>query len=297
MSLHAPRENVTQQRIIRLFQQELDYISLGNLQHEKDNSNIIELYLLRHLKQQGYEDVVARKAVRELQKIAHDQNLGQFDKNKALYEKLRYGISVKKNVSSLAETVAFINWNDPEANSFYIAEEVTIKGEKEKRPDVVLYINGIALAVLELKRASGDIGDGINQSIRNQEPGYIGDFFATVQFVLAGSDSEGLRYGTTGTPTKWFLKWKEEEDNNDLLQLDKYLVKMFSKERFLELMYDFVVFDGQVKKLPRAHQYFGIKAAQEFVRRREGGIIWHTQGSGKSLVMVMLARWILENLP
>ncbi|MBU1627816.1 HsdR family type I site-specific deoxyribonuclease, partial [bacterium] len=121
--------------------------------------------------------------------------------------------------------------------------------------------------------------------------------FSTIQFVFAGNDTEGLRYGTILTPEKYFLKWKEDEQDNSMLQLDKYLLKMCDKKRFLEILYDFVLFDGGIKKLPRTHQYFGIKAAQDFVRRREGGIIWHTQGSGKSLIMVWLAKWILENNP
>ena len=106
-----------------------------------------------------------------------------------------------------------------------------------------------------------------------------------------------MRYGTIGTPEKYFLKWKEDEDDDSRYKLDKYLLKMCQKVRFLELLYDFVLFDGGVKKLPRPHQYFGIKAAQEHVRRHKGGIIWHTQGSGKSIVMVLLAKWILENNP
>ena len=114
---------------------------------------------------------------------------------------------------------------------------------------------------------------------------------------MAGNDTEGLRYGTIGTPEKFFLRWKEDEQDNSQLQLDKYLTKICNKKRLLELIHDFVLFDGGIKKLPRYHQYFGIKAAQEHVRRREGGIIWHTQGSGKSIVMVMLAKWILENNP
>ncbi|MCX6159716.1 MAG: HsdR family type I site-specific deoxyribonuclease, partial [Ignavibacteriae bacterium] len=99
------------------------------------------------------------------------------------------------------------------------------------------------------------------------------------------------------TPEKYFLRWKEDEQDGSMLLLDKYLLKMCDKKRFLEIIYDFVLFDGGYKKLPRTHQYFGIKAAQEAVRRREGGIIWHTQGSGKSLIMVWLAKWILENNP
>jgi type I restriction enzyme R subunit len=118
-----------------------------------------------------------------------------------------------------------------------------------------------------------------------------------VQFVFAGNDSEGLQYGTVGTPEKYFLKWKEDEQDDSRFKLDKYLLKMCAKDRLIELMHDFVLFDGGIKKLPRVHQYFGIKAAQEHVRQRKGGIIWHTQGSGKSIVMVLLAKWILENNP
>jgi type I restriction enzyme R subunit len=118
-----------------------------------------------------------------------------------------------------------------------------------------------------------------------------------VQFIFAGNDSEGLQYGAIGTPEKYFLKWKEDEADNTRFKLDKYLLKMCRKDRLIELMHDFVLFDGGVKKLPRAHQYFGVKAAQGHARERKGGIIWHTQGSGKSIVMVLLAKWILENNP
>jgi type I restriction enzyme R subunit len=93
------------------------------------------------------------------------------------------------------------------------------------------------------------------------------------------------------------LTWKEDEEDNSRFKLDKYVLKMCCKDRLIELMHDFVLFDGGVKKLPRVHQYFGIKAAQEHVNRRQRGIIWHTQGSGKSIIMVLLARWILEHNP
>ena len=100
-----------------------------------------------------------------------------------------------------------------------------------------------------------------------------------------------------GTPEKFFLGWKEDFDDLNRLQLDKYLAKICNKHLLLELMYDFVLFDAGIKKMPSHHQYFSVKAAQESVRRREGGIIWHTQGSGKSIVMVILAKWILESNP
>src|SRR5439155_886486 len=137
----------------------------------------------------------------------------------------------------------------------------------------------------------------IRQCLSNQQPEFNEWFFTTVQLILAGNDSEGLQYGTTGTPEKYFLKWKEDEQDNTRYKLDKYLLKLCNKTRLIELLHDFVLFDGGIKKVPRAHQYFGIKAAQGNVQQKKGGIIWHTQGSGKSIVMVLLAKWILENNP
>jgi type I restriction enzyme, R subunit len=159
----------------------------------------------------------------------------------------------------------------------------------------VLYVNGIALAVIELKNSYVSIGDGVRQLLSNQQKMFHEWFFATVQIVFAGNDSEGLRYGTIATEEKYFLKWKEDEADNTRFKLDKYLLKMCRKDRLIELLHDFVLFDGGIKKLPRVHQYFGIKAAREHVNAYKGGIIWHTQGSGKSIVMVLLAKWILEN--
>src|SRR5204862_1873115 len=166
-----------------------------------------------------------------------------------------------------------------------------------RRPDLVLYINGIAVAVIELKNSYVSIGNGIRQLLSNQQREFHEWFFGTVQIVFAGNDSEGLRYGTIGTPEKYFLKWKEDEQDNTRFKLDKYLLKICNKERLIELLHDFVLFDGGIKKLPRVHQYVGVKAAQEYVKAYKGGIIWHTQGSGKSIVMVFLAKWILENNP
>ena len=201
---------------------------------------------------------------------------------------MRYGVPVKLEAGKVTETVHLINWNDPEKNGFAIAEEVTLLGNHERRPDIVLYVNGIAIGVLELKNSHVSIGDGIRQNISNQQPEFNEWFFSTVQFIFAGNNPEGLKYGTTGTPEKFFLKWKENEEEDKHIKLDKYLLKMCQKARLIELMHDFVLFDGGMKKLPRFHQYFGIKAAQKHVRDRKGGIIWHTQGSGKSIVMVLL---------
>lgn len=290
-------ERLTQNRIVELFHEKLKYAYLGNWEDRLNNSNIEEGLLKKYLTQKKYSATLINKALHELHTTANNYNESLYTNNKNVYQLLRYGVKVKAEAGENYETVHLIDWTHPELNDFGIAEEVTIQGEREKRPDIVLYVNGIALAVLELKRSTVSIGEGIRQNIVNQQKEFIQSFFSTVQFVFAGNDTEGLRYGTIDTPEKYFLKWKEDEEDDSLLLLDKYLLKLCNKKRILELIYDFVLFDGGIKKLPRAHQYFGVKAAQDHVRRHEGGIIWHTQGSGKSIVMVLLAKWILENNP
>ena len=288
-------ERATQNRVVNLFQEQLGYAYLGNWEDRLGNSNIEEDIVRKYLSQKGYSEILIGKALDKLRITANNYNESLYTNNKNVYGLLRYGVKVKADIGENYETVALIDWKRPLKNQFAIAEEVTVQGNRDKRPDIVLYVNGIALGVLELKRSTVSIGDGIRQSIVNQQKEFIQSFFSTIQFVFAGNDTEGLRYGAIGTPEKYFLKWKEESGEENLL--DKYLLKLCDKERFLEFVYNFTLFDGGIKKLCRTHQYFGVKAAQEHVRRREGGIIWHTQGSGKSLVMVWLAKWILENNP
>lgn len=290
-------ERATQNRIVGLFKDDLDYNYLGNLQYRTDNSNIDEKELTKYLQAQEYDGLQISKVIHKLRQEANQHNRSLYENNKTVYALLRYGVAVKTDVAENYETVKLIDWEHPLNNNFAIAEEVTIYGTREKRPDIVIFVNGIAIGVIELKNSRVSISEGIRQSIVNQKPEFIGAFFSTVQFIFAGNDTEGLQYGTIGTPEKFFLKWKEDEGENSHYKLDKYLLKMCDKERLIDLMYNFVLFDGGVKKLPRVHQYFGIKKAQKYVKRKEGGIIWHTQGSGKSIVMVMLAKWILENNP
>lgn len=288
-------ERKTQNRVVKLFREQLDYKYLGNWEEREDNRNIEESLFKKYLAEAGYNETLITKALYELRTTANNPNDDLYEKNKKVYSLLRYGVDVKAELGTNTETVTIINWKNPEKNHFYIAEEVTIHGNRDKRPDIVLYINGLAIAVLELKRSTVSIGDGIRQSIVNQRGDFIEDFFSTIQFVFAGNDTEGLRYGTIKTPEKFFLTWKEDVEDDSQLLLDKYLAKMCDKERLIDLIYNFILFDGGIKKVPRYHQYFGIKEAQKYVRKKEGGIIWHTQGSGKSIVMVLLAKWILEN--
>ncbi len=290
-------EKVTQERIIALFRDDLGYTYLGDWTERENNSNVEESLLSDWLVRSGYSPEQISKAIYALKTEARNPQRSLYENNQEVYKLLRYGIPVKTAVGEMTKTVHLINWNEPEKNDFGIAQEVTLSGDHDRRPDLVLFINGIAIGVIELKNSRISIGDGIRQNLSNQQPEFHPWFFSTIQFVFAGNDSEGLKYGTILTPEKFFVDWKEDESDNTGFKIDKYLRKICSKARIVELMQNFVLFDNGWKKLPRPHQYFAIKAAQEYVARKQSGIIWHTQGSGKSIVMVFLAKWILENLP
>lgn len=290
-------ERATQNRVIKLFVEKLRYRYLGDWKDRSDNSNIEEEIISSYLQRRGYTSAEISGALFQLRSAADISQVGLCEANRRVYSLLRYGVQVKAAADQPTSTVSLIDWDNLEENDFAIAEEVTLKGPLERRPDIVFYVNGIAVGVIELKRSRVSIGDGIRQNLSNQQPEFNAWFFATNQLVFAGNDSEGLRFGAILTPEKYFLTWKEDESDNSLPKLDKYLIKICRKDRLLELIRDFVLFDAGVKKLPRVHQYFGIKAAQQHVQQRRGGIIWHTQGSGKSIVMVLLARWILANNP
>lgn len=296
MTIGKP-ERETQDRVIALFRDELKYRYLGDWTDRLGNSNVEESLAIDYLRSAGYDALQTNRAIYLLKVEADNHDRGLYENNKAVHKLLRYGVPVKTEAGKVTETVHIINWKDPSKNDFAIAQEVTLKGGQERRPDLVLYVNGIAVGVIELKNSRVSIGEGIRQNLSNQQPEFNERFFSTIQLIFAGNDSEGLKYGSILTEEKYFLQWKEDEFDNSRFKLDKYLLKMCRKDRLLELIYDFVLFDGGVKKLPRVHQYVGIKKAQQQVQQRKGGIIWHTQGSGKSIVMVLLAKWILENNP
>jgi len=289
-------ERATQNRVVALFRTALGYRYLGDWS-ERVNRHIEEDLLREWLAQRGHTPEQISRALDLLGREANNPTRSLYDNNRAVYSLLRYGVPVKTAAGENTESVWLIDWTNPQANDFALAEEVTLKGAHDRRPDLVLYLNGLAIGVMELKRSAVGIGEGMRQLISNQSPEFNAWFFSTVQIVFAGNDTEGLRYGTVGTQEKMFLAWKEDEADNSGYKLDKYLLKLCDKARLIELLRDFVLFDGGIKKLPRVHQYFGIKAAQRHARDYRGGIIWHTQGSGKSIVMVLLAKWILENLP
>ncbi|MDQ2976787.1 MAG: HsdR family type I site-specific deoxyribonuclease, partial [Acidobacteriota bacterium] len=299
MSTVGQREIRTQKSVIDFFKHALDYAYIGHWKDREGNTAIEEAMLTDWLKRQGHSDKIIGKVLFELGKAAAlGGSKTLYDANRDVYGLLRYGVKVKPEVGEQNITVWLIDWSNPENNDFGIAEEVTIAGENKKRPDIVIYVNGIALGVLELKRSIVSVAEGIRQNLDSQKKVFIKPFYATVQLVMAGNDTEGLRYSVIETPEKYWLRWKESEahpkaGDNPLL---RELGQVCSKARLLELVHDFIVFDAGTKKTCRHNQYFGVRKAQERVGRREGGIIWHTQGSGKSLIMVWLAKWIREHV-
>lgn len=302
-------ERKTQERILHdIFEKKLGYTYLGNFEDRENNSNIEEIYLLKYLKKK-YSEEIARKAISELKKVAHNDSKSLYETNKEVYNLLKYGKGISLHIGEKEEKVYFIDTEDYSNNDYYVAEEVTVRGQNEKRPDIVIYINGIAVGIIELKRSTVSINEGIRQNLDNQNPKFIERFFTTIQLIVAGNDTEGIRYGTTKTPAKYYLPWIEDIhaigelhekvksliNTNDFL-IDQQLPALFEKERLIDLIDNFIIYDGGIKKVPRYNQYFGVTNARNFILKHEGGIIWHTQGSGKSLSMVLLAKWILSNV-
>ena len=236
-----------------------------------------------------------------------------------IYDALLLGKSYPETVGggkSLSFNLKYIDWDNWDNNLFHVTEEFAVDSRDKRhdaRPDIVLFINGIPFAVIECKAPHVSVDQAVEQNIRNQQAEYIPQLYKYAQIVMA-TNKNAVKYATTGTPKKFWNVWKEENDtflNTALARLvtdrvpteqDRNIISLFSRERIKELIRYFVLFDANVKKICRYQQYFAIKEIIKTIRQtdskgnRQSGVVWHTQGSGKSLTMVMLAKYILMEL-
>ncbi len=236
-----------------------------------------------------------------------------------IYDALLLGRSYPEAVGEgrmLSFNLKYIDWDKPQNNVFHVTEEFSVDSQDRQhsaRPDIVLFINGIPFAVIECKAPQISVEQAVEQMIRNQQADYIPQLFKFAQIVLA-TNKNAVKYATAGTPRKFWSVWKEQDDAWMQTQLaahvagrmptvqDRNLISLFNPGRVFELIRYFVLFDANVKKVCRYQQYFAIREIMKTIAtddekgNRQSGVIWHTQGSGKSLTMVMLAKYILMEL-
>lgn len=295
MSKVGQRERKVQDRIVKYLQDNLGYEYLGNWE-KQSNSNLLRDKYLDFQISSGVEPELAIRAFEQIDKLANLGNESLYQRNKDFYSALRYGIKLAPELGKQKETIWAINWKDIDSNHFAFAEEVTVDGKNaNKRPDIVIYINGIAIGVIELKRSTVSIEEGILQHLDNQKEEFIENFFTTVQILISGNDTQGVKYGTVGTPRNGFYYWNEE---NNFIEnkLDRAISQILSKERVIEIVQSFISFANGAKIICRSNQFHGVKALLDSATQNEGGMIWHTQGSGKSMSMVWGAKKIRENI-
>ena len=245
--------------------------------------------------------------------LNEDLVTGLISTNEKIYDLLTLGKSYQENMvdgTKRSFDIKYIDFEHPENNDFYVTEEFSVlrmNGKNYATPDIVLFVNGIPLAVIECKDASVPIIQAISQNIRNQKPDYIPQLFKFIQIVMAANKNE-TKYATCGTPDKFWSTWNEQyvEKQNELLnktvigrqvtKQDRDIISLFEKERFLELIKDFIIFEAGTKKICRYQQYFAVKAMLERIKHdKKGGVVWHTQGSGKSITMVYITKKLMED--
>lgn len=245
--------------------------------------------------------------------LNEDLVTGLISTNEKIYDLLTLGKSYQENMvdgTKRSFDIKYIDFEHPANNDFYVTEEFSVlrmNGKDYARPDIVLFVNGIPLAVIECKDASVPIIQAISQNIRNQKPEYIPQLFKFIQIVMAANKNE-TKYATCGTPDKFWSTWNEQyvEKQNELLnkivigrqvtKQDRDIISLFEKERFLELIKDFIIFEAGKKKICRYQQYFAVKAMLERIKQdQKGGVVWHTQGSGKSITMVYVTKKLMED--
>ena len=264
-------------------------------------------------KQTPFPDEAIGDAIRELDAPLER---GLMFASKAIYDRLIYGKSCDVHLydgNTQSFDISYIDWEHPEKNIWQVTDEFSVERNNGKyaRPDIVILVNGIPLVVIECKKSSVDVEEGVIQNVRNWKPDYIPQLFKFTQLVFA-MNPESVKYGTAGTPQEFYCKWHEEDtkwqeeaakrylDDAHITEQDRVIVSMLSKQRLLNLIRHFILFDNGIKKVARYQQFFGVENTMRRIHEEDGcmnrgGVIWHTQGSGKSLTMVMLVKRIIAD--
>lgn len=321
--------NASQKPAIELFQS-MGYIYISPKDCEKQRGSRYHVLLkdilrgqLRKLNRYSYagaeNEFSAANIERAMEELDEPLTDGLVRTSEKIYDALLLGKSYPETVGggkSLSFNLKYIDWEHLENNLFHVTEEFAVDSldkQHNARPDIVLFINGIPFVVIECKAPHIPVEQAVEQMIRNQQADYIPQLFKYAQIVMA-TNKNTVKYATAGTPKKFWSVWKEQDTaflDSGLAQFvadrvpteqDRNIISLFRQERLTELTRYFVLFDANVKKICRYQQYFAIREIMKTVTQqdsrgnRQGGVIWHTQGSGKSLTMVMLAKYILMEL-
>lgn len=321
--------NASQKPAIALLQS-MGYTNISPEDCEKQRGSRYHVLLkdilrgqLRRLNRYSYagaeNEFSAANIERAMEELDEPLTDGLVRTSEKIYDALLLGKSYPETVGggkSLSFNLKYIDWEHPENNLFHVTEEFAVESQDKlhnARPDIVLFINGIPFAVIECKAPYISVEQAVEQMIRNQQADYIPQLFKYAQIVMA-TNKNVVKYATAGTPKKFWSVWKEQDTeflDSRLAQLvadrapteqDRNMISLFGRERLMELSRYFVLFDANVKKICRYQQYFAIReiiktiAQRDSKGNRQSGVIWHTQGSGKSLTMVMLAKYILMEL-
>lgn len=317
MNYAVDKERAYQDKILELFRNKLGYEYLGNLQYARNatvnsdgntNSPLIESEVRAFLESRvdangnkKHTDSQISEAIMRLKSeiTLPGNRFGQLtDKNTDVYNTLIYAMPVKPEPAKPEENVFFFDFDNPQNNRFRIAEEVSYIDRltgANSRPDLVVYVNGIALAVIELKRSIVSVTEGIRQHLSNQME-LIPSFFTTTQFAAVANETNGFMYATICTPQKYWCPWKKDTNETGVKLTDTEALQMFfDKQTFMTMFRYGVTTDAGIKKVMRPHQLHALNAAMPRLREKASGVIWHSQGSGKSLTMFWLAQYIKNN--
>ena len=329
--------------LLQLINLGYDYIPRNEVNNHRESKS---QYILHDIAKKALrdinEDIISDKSIDEalyaLEKTKLDD--GMIKASEDVYSNLLGGVSVPEIIDGkkTSPQLKFINWQEPEKNVYHVVAEFEIEEDQNRRPDIVLFVNGIPFAVIECKKASVPVDEAVYQMIRNQKFAQTPKFFLFSQILIATNISE-IKYGTMQTPFEFYSVWKEKDapadyetkvleninkpiDDNTVSQVCKDLRRkdyvhhtkeslsaqdfgiyaLLSPSRLLDLVRNFIIYDNGIKKITRYQQYFAIKKTLQKIKnfdengKRRGGLIWHTQGSGKSLTMVMLVKNLIEEV-